>query len=233
MSRAAVLPGPDSGLGLQSWLRDVSTIATVRPAVPENVPGGDGSTVLLIPGFFAGDWSMVDLKRFLDRLGYRTELPGVWFNPGPARSVLERVESAFSCLSACGSIHVLGQSLGGVFARDLGLRYPERVKSVITLCTPLKIPVTTPLAPLAQLLAPMHDPAWIARTESIARPLAVPVTAIYSRDDGIVDWKECLQEETGRSRNIEVSGAHTTVASSALTRMAIAQALASIGDKSS
>jgi len=220
MRPAAVYPAEKSSLGFQSWLRDVATIATARsPALAlKGLPRGDGSTVLLLPGFFSGDWTMADLGRFLRALDYRVETAGIWFNPGPQRSILARLESALLRLTDDGvPIHLLGQSLGGVFARDLACRHPGRIKSVITLCTPIRFPVTTPLAPLAAALAPVHDPEWISRANDIASPLSVPVTAIYSCDDGIVDWRECLQAESASPE----------------ARIAIAEALAGLRESNS
>ena len=108
-------------------------------------------------------------------------------------------------------------------------RHAAHVRSVITLCTPIHFPVTTPLAPFAQAFAPFHDPTWAARGAELAQPLPVPVTAIYSRDDGIVDWRQCLQDEAPGCRNVCVSGAHSTVGSNPEAQIAVAMALGSAG----
>jgi hypothetical protein len=57
----------------------------------------------------------------------------------------------------------------------------------------------------------------------------VPVTALYSRDDGIIDWRCCLQEESSICCNIEVSGAHSSMGFNPEAQTTIAHALASAG----
>ena len=55
--------------------------------------------------------------------------------------------------------------------------------------------------------------------------VSVPVTALYSEEDGVVDWRECLQDEHPGSKNVRVSGAHATVGSNPAALAAIAEAL--------
>ena len=55
------------------------------------VPNGDGSPVLLIPGFFAGDWSLSTLARWLSRIGYRPYLSGIDWNVGCPDEKSERL----------------------------------------------------------------------------------------------------------------------------------------------
>jgi predicted esterase YcpF (UPF0227 family) len=229
-SSAAVLPGPDSPLGFASWARDLASVAAATANPPpypaHDFPRGDGRTVLLVPGFLAGDWTMARLRIFIEGLGYRVEQAGIVFNPGPTAKTVARLERTLLRLNErTGPVHLVGQSLGGVFARELAREHPACVRSVVTLCTPIRFPVTTPLAPFADALAPFHDPRWSARCSDCARPLGVPVTAIYSRDDGIVDWRQCLQEESPLARNVCVSGAHSTVGSNPQAQAAVAWAL--------
>ena len=87
------------------------------------------------------------------------------------------------------------------------------------------MPITTPLAPAARLLGAFYDSNWLERRHRIVGPLSVPVTALYSEDDGVVDWQECLQDEYPGSKNVRVSGAHATVGSNPAALVAIAKAL--------
>ena len=228
--QSAVLPGRKSPLGFRSWARELVSLAnaTVRPmpCAAEELPRGDGHTVLLLPGFLAGDWTMSRLRIFLARLGYRVEQAGIAFNPGPTAGTIARLEAALLRLSAeTGPIDLVGQSLGGVLARELARRHPRHIRRVVTLCTPIHFPVTTPLAPFAHVFAPFHDAEWVARSGDLALPPSVPVTAIYSREDGIVDWQQCLQEESPGCHNVRVSGAHSTVGSNPEAQIAVAKAL--------
>jgi pimeloyl-ACP methyl ester carboxylesterase len=229
-SDTAILPGPNSHLGFRSWLRELGSLAScaVRPPPypTQALPRGDGGTVLLVPGFLAGDWTMSRLRGFLVSLGYRAETAGIVFNPGPTAATIARLETALLDLSArAGPIDLVGQSLGGVFARELARRHPAHVRRVVTLCSPINFPVTTPLAPFARAFAPLHDKTWVERTSLATGPMPVPVIAIYSMEDGIVDWRQCVQDDTPGCTNVRVRGAHSTVGSNPEAQIAVALAL--------
>jgi pimeloyl-ACP methyl ester carboxylesterase len=227
----AILPARGSHLGVSSWVRDLRALASCTlnppPYPTAELPRGNGRVVLTIPGFLAGDWTMIRLRTFLETLDYRIETSGIVFNAGPTARAIGRLDAALLCAAqaAGGPIDLLGQSLGGVLARDLAHRHPTAVRRVVTLCSPIRFPISTPLAPIAGLFAPFHDPAWAARAATVALPPPAPVTAIYSEDDGVVDWRQCLQDETPGYANVRVGGAHSTVGSNPAAQIAVALAL--------
>ncbi|MDE2183188.1 MAG: alpha/beta fold hydrolase [Alphaproteobacteria bacterium] len=224
----AIFPPPDSGLNWRSWAREMAAAvhdSVLPPPYPtQSLPKGEGGQVLLLPGFLTGDWAMLRLNGFLRRLGYRVAPPGILLNLGPTAGLLGRLDRILLELAQSGPVNVIGESFGGILARDLALRHPQSVARIVTLCTPVRFPVVTTLAPIAALLGPLHDSPWVARRHDIAAPLPVPVTAIYSPDDGIVDWRQCLLDDA--SRNIAVRGAHTTMGSNPAAQIVIAMALA-------
>jgi hypothetical protein len=58
-------------------------------------------------------------------------------------------------------------------------------------------------------LAPVHASRRIqASRTSLARPLPVPSTAVYSTWDGVVDWRACRQEPGPRSETVAVRSSH-------------------------
>lgn len=226
-------PLPGSGLGLASWAREIAAAAqaTFAPApYPSGLPRGNGETVLFIPGFLAGDWTMLRLRDFLVRLNYRVRFAGVGVNLGPTRRLIPQLEQAVARFSteADAPIGIVGQSLGGTIGLHLAHRHPERISHVVTLCSPIRFPVATPLEGFANLLAPLHDDSAMLRLDEIAIAPPVPVTAIYSKGDGIIDWKSCLQDESDICRNVEVPGAHSSMGSNPLAQREIALALARI-----
>jgi pimeloyl-ACP methyl ester carboxylesterase len=230
---SVIPPPPESGLGLASWVREIveaarATIAT--PHYPDDLPRGQGETVLLIPGFLAGDWTMHPLRDFLRQLDYRVEFAGIALNLGPTRGFLPHLEHAVERLHAevAAPIVVIGQSLGGAFARALAHRHADKIGHVVTLASPIHFPVATPLESIAKLLAPLHGPDVAALQELIERPPPVPVTALYSKMDGIVDWRCCLQDEAKDCVNIEVSSAHSAMGFNPEAQAVIARALADV-----
>lgn len=227
-------PEPGSGLGFGSWAREIVAVAQATiapPPYPADLPRGQGRTVLFIPGFLAGDWTMLRLRDFLQHLDYRVAFAGVGVNLGPTRRLIPQLEQAVARLNAetAAPIAIVGQSLGGSIARHLAHRHPEQIAHVVTLCSPIRFPVATPLEGFARLLAPLHDSALLEIQDEIARTPAVPVTAIYSKTDGILDWRSCLQDETETCVNVEVPGAHSSMGSNPVAQREIALALARIG----
>jgi pimeloyl-ACP methyl ester carboxylesterase len=228
-----VRPGPEAGLGLASWWRELTEVARAtfsKPQFPEDVPRGNGETVLLIPGFLAGDWTMHVLRDFLRGLDYRAEFAGVVLNLGPTSGFFPYLERAVERLhgEADAPIAVIGQSLGGAFARALAHRHPEKIAHVLTLASPIRFPVATPLEAIIKLLAPLHGPDAAGLRDEIERAPPVPVTALYSKEDGIIDWRCCLQDESDGCRNIEVSGAHSAMGYNPQAQAIIARVLAGI-----
>ncbi len=229
MSDAAIRPPKGSPLGAASSLREMGAFwsCVLRPpAFPADAPRGDGHTVLVIPGFLAGDWTTARMRAFLRKSGYRTKTARVAFNAGPTPRMLARLDRALLALSADAPISIVGQSLGGVLARSLAMRHAGRVRAVVTLGSPIRFPVMTPLHPFATMLTPFQDAAWLADRDHVSRAPGVPVTAIYSEDDGIVDWRQCLQDETDTCRNVRITGAHATMGSNPDVQRAMAIALA-------
>ncbi len=227
--RVAVFPPAESSLGWGSWAREfaAAVAVTIRPQKlpPQDLPRGDGHPVLLIPGFTSGDWSLIRLAAFLSRQGYQPHTTGIWFNPGPSRALVRRLDEVLLKLAADQKMTLIGVSLGGVLARDLARRHPKAVRAVITLCSPVQFPVTTPLEPFARLLAPLHAPEWVSRRHEIAEPLDVPVFAVHVTHDGVVDWRQCVVADSPGARNICVEGRHMTIASNPAALEVIARAL--------
>lgn len=229
--RLALFPPAGSALGVKSWLREVAaaTVVTLNPQpFPELGLRGGGRPVLVLPGFGSGDWSNVRLTAFLTAQGYRVANAGIWFNPGPVAALMRRVEKKLEALSDYGRVSLVGVSLGGVLCRDLARRHPEKVCAVVTLCSPVRFPVTTPLAPLARLLSPFHAASWLAHRHAIADPLPVPVTAIHVTNDGVVERAQCWLEPSPNARNVVVTGRHMMVQSNPEALRAVAEALAAI-----
>jgi len=228
----ARLPERGSPLGPASWAREMQALALSHLRPPDyplgEAPRGDGHTVLVLPGFLTGDWTTARLRGFLSALGYRVSKADVLCNIGPTRELIPRLERRILQLSDMRGqkVSLVGQSLGGVFARGLAQLHPGAVRSVVTLCSPIHFPVTTALEPFVRLFEPFHDPQWLARAGDIAKPPGMPVTAIYSREDGIVDWRQCLQDEAPGCINIGVAGSHTTMGSNPEAQRVVAEALA-------
>ena len=121
---------------------------------------------------------------------------------------------------------MIGRSLGGLYARELAKDEPHKIARVVTLGTPIAIPVATPLSPIVAALSRKFDAEFVKRAPDLPRNPPVPVTAFYSRKDGIVPWESCLIEETATSENVEVDSPHTIMGSNPNAMRMIAERLA-------
>jgi len=190
------------------------------------IPKGDGSAVVVIPGFLATDFYLTELRAWLRRIGYEPYDSGIGLNAEcPNLLIKHRLnETILKAHKATKrKVHLLGHSLGGVLARAVASQMPERVASVITLGSPFRgVSVHPSILRAAELvrgqildrhgkgvLPDCYTGACTCRfLESLSTrlPKSVKQTAVYTRTDGIVDWQVCM---TGNPKlDFEVSATH-------------------------
>ncbi len=176
-------------------------------------PLGDGRPVLLVPGFGAGSLSMRPLRSYLSWLGYDARDWEGDRNTGDFEADIVRVGEQCARLSrALGGlgITVIGWSLGGVAAREAARLYPDTVREVITLGTPIVGgPRYTSIGPIFAAARGM-DLKQFEQEVHARNSLGFrqPVTSIYSRTDGVVGWRASIDSYNPQARNVEVSGSH-------------------------
>ena len=176
-------------------------------------PRGDGHTALVLPGFLADDRSTLALRAYLGSLGYKACGWGLGRNVGPTREILEAIEQRLLGLadSAGAPVSLVGWSLGGMFARGLGRNHPECVRQIVTLGSPFRssAPIGSHATQSFERLAHIHVPhTELPPADTDQDQLDVPVAAVYTKADGVVAWRSCLQEAGDRRENIEVFGSH-------------------------
>jgi triacylglycerol lipase len=197
-------------------------VALIRDPVfrGEGVPRGQGRAVLLIPGFLAGDWSLLTLHGWLRRVGYRPELPGFRFNVDYSDILLENLARRLRAArdASGGPVAVVGHSRGGILAKVLGDRQPDLVSRVVTLGSPLGDPFEIhPVTMAGVRAAHLYNVLRHWRGSEIegdflaalGAPPRVPVTSIYSRTDGVVSWEACVRPDLSSA---EVRGSHVGLA---------------------
>lgn len=176
-------------------------------------PHGDGHTVLVLPGFLADDRSTLVLRTYLGTLGYRAYGWGLGRNVGPTAAVLDGMESLLERLASQsgGPVSIVGWSLGGMFARGLGHQRPGCIRQIVTLGSPFRsdLPIGSHAARSFQRFAHLHVPhADLPAIEADRAQLDMPVTAVYTKGDGVVAWQTCIQEPGIGRENVEVPGSH-------------------------
>ena len=104
------------------------------------VPRGDGSAVVVIPGFLGTDIYLQEIYSWLRRIGYRPYMSRIGWNAECINTLVERLSETIgkARLETGGKVHLVGHSLGGVLARSATALTPERIASVITLGSPFR-----------------------------------------------------------------------------------------------
>ncbi len=174
-------------------------------------PATHTRSVLLLPGFGTGPRAMRVMEAHLRRHGHRVRDWGLGRNTGQAKELRIALEPLVGSLVERDGepIVVVGWSLGGFIAREYAREHPEQVRRVITLGTPV-IGGPRYTATAERYRAQGHDLDELenAVKKRYATPLRVPVTAVYSKRDGIVAWQACVDRWSPDVRHVEVDETH-------------------------
>ncbi len=186
--------------------------AAALPTLTALAPRGDGQPVLVLPGLTTNDTSTIAMRRFLKRKGYPTYGWKMGLNFGPRPGVEQGLIDLVTSLSDKHErkISIVGWSLGGIYARQLGKLMPDRIRQVISMGSPFG---GSPRATNAWRVYEMASGQSSHDGErhmggAIAAPPPVPTTAIYSKTDGVCAWQNCIEVHSDIAENIEVKGSH-------------------------
>ncbi len=185
--------------------------------------------VLLVPGFMAGDATLSAMAAFLRRAGLRTYRSRIHLNVDCTREAADRLEQRLEAIAVRRNrkVNIVGHSLGGMLARGLAARRPDLVEGIVALGSPVLAPgaVHRVLAWDAEILSRLTRAgmrgvmgadcfggecarlSWEESQEPIDPALGF--TVVYSRRDGIVDWRACLDPA---ARQVEVRTSHCGMA---------------------
>jgi pimeloyl-ACP methyl ester carboxylesterase len=200
--------------------------------------------VVLVPGFLSTDFYMTQFYGWLRRLGYRPYFSGISFNAECPNLLIRQylttaIQSAYK--STARRVHVIGHSLGGTMARAIAAQMPDRIASIITLAAPIHgVAGHAAVLRVAQMVRKkilerhgrkVLPDCYTARCTCDFLlairgefPKSVRQTAIYSKCDGIVDWRVC---RTGnRHIDVEVSSTHLGLVCSPLVYQVVGERLA-------
>ena len=199
-------------------------------------PRGNREPVLIFPGYGAGDGSTVILKGYLRLLGYRARGWGLGRNRAEVGDALPRVLKRLASFSRRSKqkVTLIGWSFGGYLARELAREWPDLVRQVITLGTPVVGgPKYTVVAERYRKRG-IDIEAIAAEVEwrNQAALLKIPVVAIYSRTDAVVAWQACIDYQTPNVEHVEVRTTHFGLGFSPEVYKIIAQRLAQANHRS-
>jgi len=191
-------------------------------------PRGDGHPVLVLPGLVASDRSTQLLRDFLARRGYEVHGWGLGRNFGPRSGVEEAMLATIDRLHAESGrkVSLIGQSLGGAYARLLAAQRPDAVRSVITLGSPVTGHPRSSNAWRIYEFTSGKSSMDPRRWQQVTQTPRVPTTAIYSRSDGVVAWQNSVEPSGPHTESIEVVSSHVGMAVHPAVLYAVAERLA-------
>jgi pimeloyl-ACP methyl ester carboxylesterase len=229
MKRSIQAPTPLTLLNEALTPLQLSLFLLQAPALAM-APRGNGERVLVWPGFGAGNSSTAVLRGYLRYLGYQAEGWQLGSNKGDVLNQLERLKSDLIAANLSEPVTLVGWSLGGYLAREVARDCPELVKRVVTLGSPVVGgPKYTAVARAFAQRGESVDEIERLVDARYETPLTVPVTAIYSKADGVVAWQACIDERSPDVEHVEVFSSHIGLGFSPQALRILADRLASTG----
>jgi pimeloyl-ACP methyl ester carboxylesterase len=204
----------------------MTTLGRIQAAAPR----GNGETVMVFPGVATDDGWTARLRAYLSTIGYDALGWGLGRNRGNVPKLIPAVIQRTAELAADRGqpARLVGWSLGGYLAREVARERPELVERVITLGAPIiGGPSYTASAP--GYVRKGYDLEEIQQTvlERERRPITVPVFAVYSRSDGVVAWRACVDRfDNPRVEHHEVRASHLGMVNSPRVFSLVADLLA-------
>lgn len=152
---------------------------------------------------------MVPLRTFLRRTGHDAHSAGLGRINDDVEAQYRRLADVVADLhrSSGRTVALVGWSIGGVLSREVARDHPDIVRRLVTFGTPAFG------GPSYSAVAWRYSPEALAAVrariaERSSVPISVPLTAMWSRRDGIVAPAACLDHDTPGAELIEVSSTH-------------------------
>jgi triacylglycerol lipase len=225
------------------WILEASRLLVDPVFAGRDVPRGDGRPVLLMPGFLAGDQTLLVLARWLRHIGYRPYLCRFVTNVDCSDRAVDRVERRLEMVADRHGQRaaLIGHSRGGHYARTLAARRPELISHAIALgadlqgmfaCSRPTLAAVAGMRTVLRRTGRARSPGCLSETcgcrsvSDFFAPFpseAVRLTSIYSRGDGVVRWQSQL---VPYADCVEVTGSHVGLVFNRKSYRAIAAALA-------
>ncbi|TAL40097.1 MAG: alpha/beta fold hydrolase [Alphaproteobacteria bacterium] len=197
---------------------DYASLLLTWDKIKDRLPEGDGHPVLFLPGFLSDDGLMDRLRACVKSKGYHTygweNGVNFGFDEKTARALKKRLHEIYR-QNGRKKVSLVGHSLGGVYARELAREFPGMVRDVVTMGSPfgqlddLDKGAVSVVRKVYDFFnpdtSPMNDQHMGKRCLT---PPPVPTTSIYTKGDGVVDWRSSLNPRTELSENIRVDGGH-------------------------
>lgn len=201
--------GPRAGLMAREFLWPIESLRRRRnPLAVEKAC--NPRHVMLLPGFGAHPFRMRWMAQMLEQAGHTAKRWGQGYNFGATADRISGVENRLIDLyKRTGEPHVLlGWSLGGVIARELAKRHPDKVSKVITLGSPFSGSPRANNGWRAYQAIAGHRVDEPEIETVVAEKPPVETVAIWSPRDGVVHPRSARGKADERDRAVSVRCSH-------------------------
>lgn len=199
-----------------------------RKALLKSGPDGNRLPTILIPGFLTGDWSMSLMASALKTWNFVPHRSGISLNVACTNDLVDRISRRVRQISDRHDrrVALVGWSRGGTLAKLVAMNMPSDIAGIVTLASPNANPLAVNTVVLKQLRVLNRlntlGAAGVLSTDCIHGdcangvqaalnsefPAQVPYVSMYTKSDGVVDWRACLDPD---ARVVEVQGTHLGV----------------------
>lgn len=230
MSNDQIAPPPRWHTLLEGRVAAEASLLMVQlPMLRMQSPKGSGP-VMVLPGFMTDDTTTWLLRRFLESLGYQAQPWGMGVNRGPMMALLgPLIEVLDAWQEKTGARpSLVGWSRGGTLSREIARERPDLIRSVVTLGSPVRGGVHgTSIGRLVTRETGL-TPAQLNQIlrERQRRSITTPITAIYSKTDGVVSWQACIDDLNPSVTHHVVESSHMGLGVNAAVYRLVANALA-------
>ncbi len=227
------------------WPADWLKLRTSGVYYGIGVTRGNKEPVLLIPGFMSSDLHLLEMHRWLRRMGYDSHLSGiVWNTDCPDETAKQLISRVRSIVAKTGQkVRLVGHSLGGMISKYIVQSEPDLIDRVITLGSPFGslvkahpsvIGIWDKLKDnrsglvgrnLKPSCATGHCTCGFVRSIMQPKKVHPPQFAVFSKNDGVADWRSCIEED--ERMNTEVDCTHVGMIVHPGVYRAVAKRLAS------
>ncbi|MDG1397081.1 MAG: alpha/beta hydrolase [Polaribacter sp.] len=207
-----------------------SSMFWLYPFIPKHKSKKE-KPVLLMPPYLGNDNSTRFVRKYLKSVGFKTykwDLGVNMINSKSLPKLIEKLDEIYEKHQE--KVSLVGWSGGGIFAKIIANRYPEKVEQLITIGSPvwgvqnMKTPIIKTIEFVRGTKLKERNLKFIKELEVIPK---VPITCIYTKTDGLIPWKNCMEAETYRNdiKNVEVFGSHCGLGANATVLLTVANAL--------
>ena len=219
--RRAGLVG-EVGTALQPWRLALKSRAL------RGAPRGNGRTAVALPGWKAPELSTAPVRGYLRSIGHDARSWGLGTNQGNVESLRDEMVKRVQQLAERSGrpVNLLGWSLGGVVAREVARSTPESVHRLVIYGSPV---VGGPTHTAGVGTYADDEVARIRELQAhldATEPVTTPITAIFTRNDSVVDWRACIDRFSLDVTTVEVGSTHVGLGIDPDVWLTIAEALA-------